>query len=59
VLRARSPVALRGSAGDVYSSMVSDQLVAKTNQPTKGLTRDRLLREAQSTSPRLFSHSCM
>jgi hypothetical protein len=26
-----------------------------TNQPTKGLTRGRDLREAQSTSPRLFA----
>ena len=31
----------------------------KLNEPTKGLTRGGDLREAQSTSPRLFSHSCV
>jgi hypothetical protein len=28
-------------------------------KPTKGISRGRLLREAQSTSPRLFSQSCV
>ena len=50
--RGRAPVSLRGcvpmrSAGDVYSSVVSDQLVAKINQPTKGLTRVGDLREGE------------
>ena len=53
--RGLAPVSLRGytpmwSAGDVYSSVVSDQLVAK-NQPTKGLTRRGDLREGQVDVP--------
>jgi hypothetical protein len=52
-----SPVSSRGcapmrSAGDVYSSVVTDQLVVKSNQkPTKGLTRGGDLREAQLDVP--------
>ena len=38
------------SAADVYSSVVSDQLVAKI-QPTKGLTRGGDLRKAQVDVP--------
>ena len=39
------------NAGDVYSLMVSDQLVPKTNQPTKGLTSGGDLRQAQVDVP--------
>jgi hypothetical protein len=38
-----------------WSAPRSGRFTPGSNQPTKGLTRGRLLHEAQSTSPRLFS----